>query len=204
MCCWHINVNGTRMRLACFISSRILLCWAMTASLTPREIETAETTTADDDVQRIGQVMTRMRMMTGRRMIGRLAIQNVAPGLELSHLDVLDAVRRAEAAGEVTVGAVAETLRIDPSRASRIVAEMVSRGVLRRKASQADARRIVVVMTALGQRPLSEIRAQKLSVVERVTADWPGEDVAAFARLFDRFVGGYEALFLARDKETDS
>src|ERR1700737_1642417 len=115
---------------------------------------------------RIGRVMTRMRLMTGRRMIGRLAIQNVSPGLELSHLDVLDAVRRAEVAGEVTVGAIADIMRIDPPRAGRIVAEMASRGVLRRKASQADARRIVVVLTALGQRLVAEIQAQKLSLIK--------------------------------------
>ena len=148
--------------------------------------------------------MTRMRLMTGRRMIGRLAIQNVAPGLELSHLDVLDAVRRVEIAGEVTVGAIADIMRIDPSRASRIVAEMVSRGVLRRKASQADARRIVVVLTALGQRLVSEIQAQKLSVVEGIVADWPAEDVEAFSRLFDQFVSGFEQAFQARYKETDA
>jgi DNA-binding MarR family transcriptional regulator len=174
----------------------------MTPATTTREIED-ETSSETDDVLRIGRVMTRMRLMTGRRMIGRLAIQNVAPGLELSHLDVLDAVRRAETAGEATVGAIADILRIDPSRASRIVAEMVSRGVLRRKASQADARRIVVVLTALGQRLVSEIHAQKLSVVEGIVADWPADDIEAFARLFDRFVGGFEDAFQARYKETD-
>lgn len=157
----------------------------------------------EEKILRIGQVMTRMRLMTGRRMIGRLAIQNVAPGLELSHLDVLEAVRRAEASGEVTVGAVAEILRIDPSRASRIVAEMVTRGVLRRKASQTDARRIVVVLTALGQRLLSEIQAQKLALIEGIVDDWSEDDVDAFARLFDRFIGGFEQAFQARHKDSE-
>jgi DNA-binding MarR family transcriptional regulator len=175
----------------------------MTSASITREIEDA-TTDEMENILLIGRVMTRMRLMTGRRMIGRLAIQNVAPGLELSHLDVLDAVRRAEVTGEVTVGAIADIMRIDPSRASRIVAEMVSRGVLRRKASQADARRIVVVLTALGQRLVSEIQAQKLSVIEGIVADWPAEDIAAFSRLFDQFVGGFEQAFQARYKETDA
>ncbi|KAA0698804.1 MarR family transcriptional regulator [Neorhizobium sp. P12A] len=173
----------------------------MTAAASTREID--ENQPVEEDILRIGEVMTRMRLMTGRRMIGRLAIQNVAPGLELSNLDVLDAVRRAETNGEVTVGTIAEVLRIDPSRASRIVADMVSRGVLRRKASQADARRIVVVMTALGQRLLSEIQAQKMSVIEGVVADWPAEDIEAFSKLFNRFVGGYEEAFRGRIKESD-
>jgi DNA-binding MarR family transcriptional regulator len=152
----------------------------------------------DENILLVGQVMTRLRLITGRRLIGRLAIENVAPGLELSHLDVLDAVRRAELAGEVTVGSIADIMRIDPSRASRIVAEMVTRGILRRKASQADARRIVVVMTALGQRLLSEIRAQKQAVVESIVADWPAADIETFSHLFDRFVSGYEQIFAAR------
>ncbi len=175
----------------------------MTSVTTTREIE-AIPLPEDENLLRIGQVMTRMRLMTGRRMIGRLAIQNVAPELELSHLDVIDAVRRAEGSGEVTVGTIAEVLRIDPSRASRIVAEMVTRGVLRRKASQADARRIVVVLTTLGQRLLAEIQSQKFALIESIVADWPAEDVEVFSRLFDRLIGGYEHAFQTRLKETSS
>ncbi|MBB2749514.1 UNVERIFIED_ORG: DNA-binding MarR family transcriptional regulator [Rhizobium aethiopicum] len=156
----------------------------------------------DENVSLIGRSMARMRLMTGRRLIGRLAIQSAAPGLELSHLDVLDAVRRAQPAGEVTVGLIAEMLRIDPSRASRVVAEMVTRNVLRREASQADARRIVVVMTATGEALLAEIRAQKIAIISEIVSDWPEEDVDRFATLFDRFIGGYEAIFLSRDKDT--
>lgn len=155
-----------------------------------------------DSVPRIGRTMTRMRMMTGRRLIGRLAIQSVAPDLELSHLDVLDAVRRAQENGEVTVGAIAEMLRIDPSRASRVVSDMVGRNVLRREASQADARRIVVVMTPVGQNLLAEIQAQKLALVSEVVRDWPKDEIATFSVMFEKFIGGYEAIFLSRDKET--
>ncbi|MGR4846561.1 MarR family winged helix-turn-helix transcriptional regulator [Rhizobium sp. LARHSG275] len=155
-----------------------------------------------ENVPRIGRSMARMRLMTGRRLIGRLAIQSAAPGLELSHLDVLDAVRKAQPAGEVTVGMIAEMLRIDPSRASRVVADMVGRNVLRREASQADARRIVVVMTEVGQDLLAEIVAQKLAIISEIVSDWPQEDVERFAALFERFIGGYEAVFLSRDKDT--
>ncbi|PDT17273.1 MarR family transcriptional regulator [Rhizobium sp. J15] len=155
-----------------------------------------------ENVPRIGRSMARMRLMTGRRLIGRLAIQSAAPGLELSHLDVLDAVRRAQPAGEVTVGMIAEMLRIDPSRASRVVAEMVGRNVLRREASQADARRIVVVITPAGQDLLAAILTQKLAIISEIVSDWPDEDVERFAALFERFIGGYEAVFLSRDKDT--
>ncbi len=184
-----------------FIPAGLWYHCSMTSATTTREIEATQSA-EEENILRIGEVMTRMRLMTGRRMIGRLAIQNVTPGLELSNLDVLDAVRRAEGNGEVTVGSIAEVLRIDPSRASRIVADMVGRGVLRRKASQADARRIVVVMTAVGQRLLSEIQAQKLTIIENIVADWPSEDIEAFSRLFNQFVSGFEQAFHARYKES--
>nr|WP_223217172.1 MarR family winged helix-turn-helix transcriptional regulator [Rhizobium cauense] len=163
----------------------------------------AETDPATDEpgILRIGQSMTRMRLMTGRRLIGRLAIQSVAPGLELSHLDVLDAVRRAQEDGEVTVGTIAEMMRIDPSRASRIVADMVGRNILRREASQADARRIIVVMTPLGQKLLSEIRAQKLAFVSTVVKDWNPEEIEIFGELFEKFISGFEDVFQARMKD---
>lgn len=35
----------------------------------------------DENLPRIGRSMARMRLMTGRRLIGRLAIQSAAPGL---------------------------------------------------------------------------------------------------------------------------
>ena len=167
-----------------------------------KTISAQSATPNEENVPRIGRSMARMRLMTGRRLIGRLAIQSAAPGLELSHLDVLDAVRRAQPAGEVTVGLIAEMLRIDPSRASRVVADMVGRNVLRREASQADARRIVVVMTEVGQDLLAEIVAQKLAIISEIVSDWPQEDVERFAALFERFIGGYEAVFLSRDKDT--
>ncbi|MBP1858463.1 DNA-binding MarR family transcriptional regulator [Rhizobium herbae] len=149
----------------------------------------------------IGRSMGRWRLLVGRRVLARLAIENVAPGLEITHLDVLDAVWRAEPEGEVTVGTIAEMMRIDPSRASRIVADMVARGALRREASQADARRIIVVMTDLGNRLMREVKAVKRGVIESILADWPEDDVAAFAGLFDRFVTSFEQVHQSRERE---
>nr|WP_245294935.1 MarR family transcriptional regulator [Pararhizobium antarcticum] len=145
--------------------------------------------------------MGRWRLLIGRRVMARLAIKSVAPELEISHIDVLDAVWRAEPEGEVTVGTIAEMMRIDPSRASRIVADMVTRGALRREASQTDARRILVVMTDLGRQLMLEVKAVKRSVIESILADWRDDDVAAFSVLFDRFVAGFEHVYLAREKE---
>ncbi|KAA3514292.1 MarR family winged helix-turn-helix transcriptional regulator [Agrobacterium rosae] len=143
-----------------------------------------------DEVLNISHTMTRMRLMIGRRVIGRMAIAKLAPGLELSHIDVLDIVNRA--GGVATVGAIAEAMRLDPSRGSRVVAEMVGRELLKREASQEDGRRSVINITPLGHSILEEMRSAKISIIREVVSDWPSEDIAEFARLFDRFIGRFE------------
>ncbi len=146
--------------------------------------------TDHDEVLSISQTMGRMRLMIGRRVIGRMAIAKLAPGLELSHIDVLDIVHRAGAV--VTVGAIAEAMRLDPSRGSRVVAEMVGRGLLKREASQEDGRRSVIDITPLGHSILEEMRSAKINIIREVVSDWPSDDVAEFARLFDRFIEKFE------------
>jgi DNA-binding MarR family transcriptional regulator len=143
-----------------------------------------------DDVLAISHTMTRMRIMIGRRVIGRTAIAKLAPGLDLSHLDVLDVVHRTQ--GDATVGSIAEGMRLDPSRGSRLVADMVGRGLLQRDVSQEDGRRSVIVVTALGRSILEDMRDAKIAIIKDVVSDWPQEDVAAFAALFDRFIGRFE------------
>lgn len=142
---------------------------------------------------RIGAAMGRMRIMTGRRYIGRLAISRVGAGLELSHLDVLSMVRRLGLEQEVTVGAVAEQLRIDHSRASRIVTDLVKRGVVRRAASQEDGRRTIVTLTEDGMHLLGRVNGVKEEVLAKVLSDWSQEDMAAFATLYTRFIERLEA-----------
>lgn len=153
-----------------------------------KSAETDETTR--DDVLAISDTMTRMRIMIGRRVIGRMAIAKLSPELELSHLDVLDVVHRTE--GDATVGSIAEGMRLDPSRGSRLVSDMVGRGLLRRDVSQEDGRRSVIAVTPLGLDVLDDVRRAKLAIIRDVVSDWPDEDIAAFAQLFDRFIGRFE------------
>ncbi len=163
--------------------------------------QTTDHPAQDDAIIDIGQTLTRMRFLIGRRIVGRIAIANVAPGLELTDLDVLDVSRRiAQAGGEVTVGAIAEAMRIDPSRGSRLVADLVTRGILRRDASQEDGRRSLIAPTELGETLLREIRSVKHGLIEQMTDDWNAEDRQDFARLFARFVDGFEHVYQATDK----
>ncbi|PZU82392.1 MAG: MarR family transcriptional regulator [Shinella sp.] len=146
----------------------------------------------DETISLIGRSMGRMRLMIGRRFIGKLAISRVGASMELSHLDVIAMVRRLGDGQEVTIGAIAEQLRVDPSRSSRIVADLVRQGLLRREASQEDARRTIVVITPLGQEFLDKLDEVKRETIREIVSGWPKDDVERFAELYDRFINGFD------------
>jgi len=146
------------------------------------------------DIQTIAQGLSRMRLLIRRRIVGRIALKKMATELDFSHLDVIEAVKRISAENEVTVGAIAEFMRIDPSRSSRMVAELVQLGMLERAVSQADARRSVVVLTDMARAHFREADAVKNRLIGAIVAGWSEEEVAAFSDLFLRFVTGFEVL----------
>ena len=152
---------------------------------------------ADHTVDRIGDALTRMRLMMGRRIIGRLAIARVAPGIDLSQLDILSVVQRIHTKGEeATVGAIADAMRLDPSRGSRLVADLVSRGLLKREVSQEDGRRSIIQLTDQGKGVAQEIKAVKLAAVDHVVSDWHPQEREQFAELFTRFIESFEELYI--------
>ena len=167
--------------------------------MTTDTLEKVQTPDRALDIVRISGIMGRMRMLIGRRYIGQLAISRAGAGLELSHLDLLSTVRRLSRVQEVTVGALAEQMRLDHSRVSRIVAELVKRGVLRREASQEDARRTLVALTDDGVAWLDRMNEVKHDVIGQILADWSHEELEQFGSLYERFVERFEQYALDND-----
>lgn len=185
-----------------FAAGRLCYCLDMTPASHPKSSaqgheNQSETTplSAGAPLAAIGQAMTRMRLLIGRRFIGRMALKRMETGLELSDIDAIGVIKRIGSQQEVTVGTIAEQLRIDPSRGSRIVADLVKQGLLERAASQEDGRRSLVRVTDAGRKVLDEIEAIKRETIREATAGWAAEDVEAFGRLYMRFTEGLEAQF---------
>lgn len=146
----------------------------------------------EQEIARISDAMGRLRVLIGRRVIGRRVLERVAPMLDLSDLDVLGLIPATDAGAEVSVGDIARVLRIHPSRASRLVADLVQKGFLLRAVSQQDARRAVLLRSESGNRICAEIRQMKREVIGEIVGDWPEEDLADFARAFEAFILAWE------------
>jgi DNA-binding MarR family transcriptional regulator len=148
---------------------------------------------AAEAIVTIDATMTRIRRSMTRRELVTEILKELDPQLDLAGLDVMSAVMHwhpeseADAAREVTVGTVAERLGIDPSRASRIVADVVERGYIRRAASQTDSRRIVLEATDKGMEFGDEWRRRKSEIFVASFEDWTEDELLTFARLIERF-----------------
>lgn len=103
---------------------------------------------------------------------------------------VLDAV---VAADSPTVTALAPALGVDQPRASRLVAQAVSHGLLERVADQHDGRRAVLRLTGDGQQAMAAARTGRRTAMAAAMSDWTATERAEFARLLKRFVDAMDA-----------
>jgi DNA-binding MarR family transcriptional regulator len=109
--------------------------------------------------------------------------------LDYAEMRLLDAVRSATDPGAhgATVGEIATRLGIDPSRASRMVASAVKRGVLQRRASQSDGRKVILEVTARGAQLQARGSDLTRGRIALAIDTWSRADREEFARLFARF-----------------
>jgi DNA-binding MarR family transcriptional regulator len=140
----------------------------------------------------IDALMQTWRRRTMRRELGHKALIDLKIGIDLAQFDVLVAIEAppaqfGDSEGETMVATVAERLGIDPSRASRVVSEMVEAGYARRAASQADARRTIIELTDAGQAIIEAVRAYKFLILGDFLSEWQPEEVTTFLPMLRKF-----------------
>lgn len=134
--------------------------------------------------------MIRIRRRQSRRSLARPVLKGMTEPVDLNTLAVVDAVDEgaAQDGRDVTVGFVADLLAIDPSRASRIVADAVRSGFVRRVASQEDGRRSCLELTGTGREAVAAAHSTRQSFYSVVLDGWDPEEQGEFARLLTKFV----------------
>ena len=150
---------------------------------------------------------TMFQMM--RRMVkGELPAQLMAElgaGVELAQFQALTAIMRIQSGmgragpAEATIGLVAEEMNVDPSRASRVVADLIAKAYLKRDVSQTDGRKSVLHATASARELFSNFSHLKWQKAMQVFADWSEPDILTFSRLFLRYNDAIRTAYPARD-----
>ncbi|GHH66401.1 hypothetical protein GCM10017673_11820 [Streptosporangium violaceochromogenes] len=107
--------------------------------------------------------------------------------VQLSNVMVVHAVHKLSLeVPEVTVGAVAEQLDVDPSTASRLVNDAIGAGFVAREESEVDARRARLLLSPAGRRVLEVVIRSRRVYLDGLIADWDEADKEVFARLITR------------------
>jgi len=140
------------------------------------------------------------RMAKGELMA--LALRRLGLKLEPAQFQALTAVARIqhgvgrEASAQPTIGLIAEEMALDPSRASRIVADLVRLGCVQRGAAQDDGRKSVIKVTDAGLKCLYAMRDAKWEMLLSVFSSWPQDELQSLAEGLTRYLDDSEALIL--------
>ncbi len=144
------------------------------------------------------------RQVMKGELAGRITSE-LGLGLEPAQFRALFAVFRLSGGMALTparpasIGALAEELEIDPSRASRLAADLVEKGYLRREADQSDGRKSVLAVTDMALDAFRAFRLRKWAIMNEVFSDWADEDVVQMATLFARYVSDVQAVGNGQD-----
>ncbi|WP_016910541.1 MarR family winged helix-turn-helix transcriptional regulator [Streptomyces xiaopingdaonensis] len=151
-----------------------------------------------DVLDAVEAAMVRIRRSQSRGTLARLSLEQAggegrSGNPSVLTLFVVDAVDAGPGeSGDVTVGLVAERLGVDPSRASRAVAEAVRTGHVRRAASQADGRRSCLELTGSGREAAAAAHRSRQDFYAELLDGWSSREQTEFARLLGRFVAALD------------
>ncbi len=149
-----------------------------------------------EDALDIDASLQAWRRRVNKRELGRAALQafGLDSEIDLPQLDVLIAIWAPskefgkDREPETMVATVAQRLNIDPSRASRMVSDLIGKGLARRAVSQTDARRTIVELTDRGHAIVDAVRRFKYLVMGEFLSSWTEEERTTFKPLLERFV----------------
>ena len=169
---------------------------------TPGCVEGAEpaANAESPDVAAVERAVVALRRQQSRNALARLSARRGAGGgtagaLPDQVIQLLDAVEHATTLGRSpSVTEAATLLAVDQPRATRLAAQALGAGLLRREADQSDGRRSLLTLTPDGRAALARIRAFRQRVIAEALSDWSADDRADLARLLARFVDDVAAV----------
>jgi DNA-binding MarR family transcriptional regulator len=130
-------------------------------------------------------------MLLGRHVHMTARAKHTGGNLERSAYLLLSRLR---VQGPMSIGELSEAFDLDHSTLNRQTAALLREGLVERIPDPAGGMARKFRLAGEGRRRLGLARAEILAGLEKLLADWPAEDVAAFAGYMRRFNAEVERL----------
>ncbi|WP_240789435.1 MarR family winged helix-turn-helix transcriptional regulator [Pseudooceanicola onchidii] len=137
-------------------------------------------------------ILQAWRRRVQKRELGHMALTELGLPIDVPKLDVMIAIWApsnefgSTGKEETMVATIAARLGIDPSRASRLVTELIAEGYAARAVSQQDARRTIVTLTEKGTAVVNAVRTIKYLVLGSFLSDWTEDEMNTLTPLLQR------------------
>ncbi len=162
---------------------------------------------AIDALQDFDDAMFRFHRRFAKGELMAQALRRLGLDLESAGFQALTAVARisngfhSESAQPATIGLIGEELSVDPSRASRLVSDLVSAGLVRREAAQDDGRKSVIALTDKGRALLLNMLELKWKRLLGIFAAWSDDDLASLSKGLTRYLDDSECPMRLGDQD---
>jgi DNA-binding MarR family transcriptional regulator len=140
-----------------------------------------------------GQELVVSLLTVARQLRSRLPEGRIDPAM-------MFVLHHVQAGGSLRVSALAESMGLDTSTASRHVRQLELGGYLARTGDPEDRRASRVRLTRRGRAALDRAMRARAARLDRAIADWPAEDRATLTTLMTRLADSLDRL--AADPET--
>lgn len=141
----------------------------------------------------VERAMVVIRRRQSRRVLAQSVRQQGFSANLIGTAEILDDIEEADSLRrDRTVTGIAERLRMDQPRVSRLVAAAIDNGLLERRADPSDGRRSLLALTEAGRDVLGGLRRNGRFQFEQAMGDWQPAERATFAELLTRFVAALD------------
>jgi DNA-binding MarR family transcriptional regulator len=137
----------------------------------------------------VEQAMVAIRRRQSRRALARRAEREHGLAVSADVTEVLDLIEdNSDSGQQTTVTGLGRHLGIDQPRASKLAAQAIAAGLVRRAADQHDGRRSLLELTAAGRAYLEQVHQYRRSQFGRAMGGWTDQERETFADLLTRFI----------------
>ncbi|TAK69409.1 MAG: MarR family transcriptional regulator [Actinomycetota bacterium] len=146
-------------------------------------------------VNLLGDVLDGLRLLFTRPPVQSYIAERLGRRIDLAKLLACQKIADLSATGtSISVKDVAATMQLDQSTASRLLADAEAEGLVVRNADPHDRRRTVVSLSDAGRDAVRALTDARISVIERIVADFSTDDLQTFTALADSFARGVARL----------